>query len=131
MPGASYTGYNIICGESKASLEVVKFEVIFWIAVSPKQYIRVILALIFVSENIPDSTEHLCYITTEQWSRSQSPSDEKVRKPSHCLYQYCTYGLETVCLAVIIGSLASLNAGLFWHGASLINTTCHGKTELA
>ena len=26
----------------------------------------------------------------------------KRSKPSHCQYRYCTYGLESVCLAVMI-----------------------------
>ena len=75
---------------------------------SPKNDIRVLLIHALCRKTyraVPNA-----YATSEQCNCRQSKRDEEVSKASHCQYRYCTYGLETMCLAVMIDSLTSLVA---------------------
>ena len=64
MARATITLHNIISGESTASLETVKFEALFWIAMSVSQAgLESVTYSYFVSKK-PNSAERLRYIRT-------------------------------------------------------------------
>ena len=64
MHGASYTSYNTIFGQSTAPLEL-KFEPLFWIAMSHELYIRVSLKFIHLLCQKTHRTVQNAYATSE------------------------------------------------------------------
>ena len=116
------------------SLEGVKYEALFYrwrIAMPPKHFIRVLLIHMFCVKKYTGQCGtlmlHQNYVIAGKASTMKRSENRR-----HCQYRYCTYGLEAMCLAVMISSLTSLNPLDFSELVltTLIHITHHGKTKL-